>query len=251
MKKEIEYNSPGNKLSYKNENLKVMKGIQRYFSKGMLMFEGIFFNGKRWDGYIFKYDNIGNMIFEGKLSKGEYIIEGKEYDGLNHSLKYEGEYLYGKKHGNGKEYFNGELKFEGEFLYDFKIKGKEYLDKSLEFEGNYLYGKKWNGKGYDKDRNIIYELINGNGKVKEYDNKNQLIYEGEYLNGKRWNGKGKEYNDYNCLIFEEEYKNGEKWNGIINKYNVYRFKIFECEYKNGKLNEKVKKYYLYPILQFE
>ena len=44
LKKEIEYNSPGNKLSYKNENLKVMKGIQRYFSKGMLMFEGIFFN---------------------------------------------------------------------------------------------------------------------------------------------------------------------------------------------------------------
>ena len=61
------------------------------------------------------------------------------------------------------------------------------MDKSLEFEGNYLYGKKWNGKSYDKDRNIIYELINGNGKVKEYDNKNQLIYEGEYLNGKRWN----------------------------------------------------------------
>ena len=28
--------------------------------------------------------------------------------------------------------------------------------------------KKWNGKGYDENGNVIYELINGNGKVKEY-----------------------------------------------------------------------------------
>ena len=28
--------------------------------------------------------------------------------------------------------------------------------------------KKWNGKGYDENLNIIYELINGNGKIKEY-----------------------------------------------------------------------------------
>ena len=36
-------------------------------------------------------------------------------------------------------------------------------------------------------RNIIYELKNGNGKVKEYDYICQLIYEGEYLNGKEKN----------------------------------------------------------------
>ena len=32
-----------------------------------------------------------------------------------------------------------------------------------------------------------------NGKGKEYDRDDNLIFEGEYLNGKRWNGKGKEY----------------------------------------------------------
>jgi len=45
-------------------------------------------------------------------------------------------------------------------------------------------------------------LINGYGKVKEYNNSKKLIFEGEYLNGKR-NGKGKEYYlRYNvkCLV---------------------------------------------------
>ena len=48
--------------------------------------------------------------------------------------------------------------------------------------------KKWDGKGYDENGNEIYELNNGNGYVKEYNN-NELIFEGELLKGKR-NGKG-------------------------------------------------------------
>ena len=36
---------------------------------------------------------------------------------VNGKLEFEGEYLNGKKNGNGKEYYlNGELKFEGEYL---------------------------------------------------------------------------------------------------------------------------------------
>jgi len=57
--------------------------------------------------------------------------------------------------------------------------------------------------------NIIYELINGNGKVKEYDDDGNLKYEGEYLNGKR-NGKGKEYSCEGNLLFEGEYLNNKK-----------------------------------------
>ena len=63
----------------------------------------------------------------------------------------------------------------------------------MEYEGNLNNNKKWNGKGYDTNGNVIYELINGNGKVKEYNENGKLIFEGEYLNGNR-NGKGKEYN---------------------------------------------------------
>ena len=70
--------------------------------------------------------------------------------------------------------------------------------------------KKYNGKGYDENSNIIiYELINGNGKVKEYDDENKLRFEGEYLNRKR-NGKGKEYDSNGQLEFEGNYLNWEK-----------------------------------------
>ena len=48
-------------------------------------------------------------------------------------------------------------------------KGKECFDGKLKFEGEYLRGKRWNGKGYDQSNNVIYELKNGNGHVKEYD----------------------------------------------------------------------------------
>ena len=71
-----------------------------------------------------------------------------------------------------------------------------------------LYNKKWNGKGYDENGNVIYELINGKGKAKEYNAVGRLIFEGEYLNGLR-NGKGKEYNSHGGVIFEGEYLNGK------------------------------------------
>ena len=58
------------------------------------------------------------------------------------------------------------------------------------FEGEYLNDKKWNGKGYNNIGNEIHELINGNGKIKEYDYDAKLIFEGGYLNGLK-NGKGK------------------------------------------------------------
>ena len=60
----------------------------------------------------------------------------------------------------------------------------------MKYEGEYLFNKKWNGRGYDEKGNAIYELKNGNGNVKEYDNDGILGFEGEYLNGKII-GKGK------------------------------------------------------------
>ena len=74
-------------------------------------------------------------------------------------------------------------------------------------------------KGYDEGGNIIYELKNGNGKVKEY-YKGKLIFEGEYLNGEKWNGKANVYYGNGILSFEGEYLKGKKlkgkeydWNG--------------------------------------
>jgi len=179
---------------------------------GELKFEGEYINGERnGKGKEYSYDKL---TFEGDFINGKRNGKGKEYN-CNDFLEFEGEYLNGKKHGKCKEYdFDGQLIFEGEYLYGDKIKGKEYINGNLEYEGEYLLDRKFNGKGYDKNGNIIYELKNGNGTVKEYNN-DRLIFEGEYSNGKR-NGKGKEYQFYNSknnLLFEGEYLNGKWWNG--------------------------------------
>jgi len=64
------------------------------------------------------------------------------------------------------------LIFEGEYINNIKQNGKEYgydYDNNLVFEGEYLNGRIWNIKVYDKFGNLLYELINGNGKIKEFD----------------------------------------------------------------------------------
>ena len=124
----------------------------------------------------------------------------------------------------------------------------------MEFEGEFLYNKKWNGKGFDKNGNIVDELINGKGSAKEYYYYNgKLVYEGEYLNGKR-NGKGKEYLEQSGeLIYEGEYLNG-KWNGKGKEY-IYLFNggelVFEGEYLNGKRwNGKGKEFHKKGVCQY-
>ena len=70
--------------------------------------------------------NLINYKFYSK----KYIVyekngKGKEYNGYDDSLEFEGEYLNGKRNGKGKEYYNGKLTFEGEYLNGFRIeKGK-------------------------------------------------------------------------------------------------------------------------------
>ena len=85
--------------------------------------------------------------------------------------------------GKGKKYSKyGDLIFEGEFLYDHKLKGKYYVNRKLEYEGEFLWNRKWNGIGFDENGNIIYELINGLGKVKEYDDATgALEFDGEFI----------------------------------------------------------------------
>ena len=100
----------------------------------------------------------------------------------------------------------------------------------IKFKGYYINGIRWNGKGYDENGNISYELKNGDGKVKEYNDNGELLFEGEYLNGLR-NGKGKDY-FFGKLIFEGEYLNGER-NGKGKEFDDRGYLIFEGEYLNG------------------
>ena len=221
-----EYNIFSKKIIFEGEYLNGKrngKGIE-YYSDGKIKFEGVFNNGGRWEGI--GYDIMNNKVYE--LKNGEGYI--KEYE--DGKLKFEGEYINGKTNGKGKEYNSlGKLRFEGEYLYSHKLRGKYLINDKSEYEGEYLYDKKWNGKGYDKNGNILYELQNGTGKVKEYYFNYDLIFEGEYLNGKR-NGKGKEYNFIGKLLFEGEYLNGKR-NGKGKEYDCYGKLIFEGEYLNG------------------
>jgi len=77
-------------------------------------------------------------------------------------------------------YDKGEIRFDGEYLYDHKRNGKKYIKGILEYEGEHFFNKKWNGKWFNEKSNIIYELINGNGKVEEYNENDKLKFESEY-----------------------------------------------------------------------
>ena len=106
---------------------------------------------------IFLFRNFWRAIFKWKKNG-----KCKGYNN-NGKIVFEGEYLNGKKNGKCKEYNN---------------------DGIVIFEGNYFNGKKWNGKGYDKKKNIIYEVNNGKGYIKEFDNYDKLLFEGEFYKEK-------------------------------------------------------------------
>ena len=58
---------------------------------------------------------------------------------------------------------------------------------------------------YDNEGNLLYELIKGNGKVREI-NKDQLYYEGDYFHGEK-SGDGIEYYNREALLFEGKFFN--------------------------------------------
>ena len=160
--------------------LKNGKGIiKEYNYESVLIYEGEYLNGQR-NGKGKEYDYDGHKIkFEGEY-KNDLRWNGKGYD--NNKIVYE------LKNGNGyvKEYYdNVKLRFEVEYLNGKRNgKGKEYhYNCNIMFKGEYIKGKRWNGKGYDILNNNTYELKEGNGTGKEYDYDNgALIFEGEYKN---------------------------------------------------------------------
>ena len=211
---------------------------KEYSSHSLSKFEGEYFKGKRWNGKKLQYYMNGKIRAEFEYTKGK-ITNIKQY-GENGEIN---ELKEGK--GIMKEYtYDGVFVFEGEYLNGKRNgKGKEYCEvfnnNILVFEGEYLNGKKWNGKGYDKKHNVIYEIKNGNGFIKEITyNEGKLKFEGEYKNGER-NGKGKEYNHNRKVIYEGEYKNGER-NGLGKEYDNEGELMYEGEYLNGKRNGKGK-----------
>ena len=213
------------------------------------IYNRIYFIGEK-NGKGLEFNSNGEF-YEGEFKNGKRNGKGREYN--NNGNLFEGEYLNGKRNGIGKEYNNNGIIFEGQYFNGKRNgKGIEYYDNhQIKYEGEYLNGKKWKGKGYDINNNIIYELKDGrgfikeyyfgghfegeifngerNGKGKEYNYSGILKFDGKYLNGKR-NGKGKEYYNNGNILFDGEYLNDKKWNG--KGYDIFQNIIYEL--KNGK-----------------
>jgi hypothetical protein len=141
-----------------------------------ICFEGEYSNKKK-NGKGIKY-MLGKKVYEGEFKNGKMNGYGKEYClFFGGGLVYEGEFKDGKKNGYGKEYdTHSNLAFEGEFRNNKRWNGhliQRHEYKKILFEGEYKNGKLWNGKGYKLYNNEIdYEIINGNGKFKKYNDIN-------------------------------------------------------------------------------
>jgi len=136
---------------------------------------------------------------------------------LNGKLKFEGEYLNGKRNGQGKEYYdNDKLEYEGEYINGKRSgKGKEFhFNGKLKFDGEYLNGKKLIGIIYDENGNFSKTLTKRYYYNKIY-NWFGIGFEGEFLNGEK-NGEGREYYGNGQLEFFGEYLNGEKVEKVKN-----------------------------------
>jgi len=125
--------------------------------------------------------NTNILLFEGVYLNGKRNGNGKEYY-YNNKLKFEGEYVDGERNGKGKEYYYyyNKLKFEGEYLEGKKWNGKGYsIYGNNDFIINNGNGK---GKEYDDDGKLEFEgeYLNGvrNGKGKEYNEYCDLKFEG-------------------------------------------------------------------------
>ena len=168
---------------------------KEYYFNGKLKFEGEYLNGKKWNGKGYDRKKKKKVIYEIKEGNCKNVSEYCRDD----KISFKGEYKNGRRDGRGEEYHcirgvnNGKLKFRGSYLNGRRHgEGKRYdADDNLLFEGEYFYGNKWNGKGYNKNKNVEYEIKNGNAYVKKYfDCGRDLQFEGQYKYGKKkWNRK--------------------------------------------------------------
>ena len=188
-----EYNSFNDDLIFEGDYLRGKrngKGIE-YNEDGDIIFEGEYLNGKR-NGKGIEFNDNDILIYEGEYLNDKRHGKGKEFN-FKGDLIFDGEYLNGEKRKDIKSNFDKFEVLNSERDYNYgKIKniknkynkneyigeyingkrngfGKEYIKGKLIYEGEYLFDKKINGKFYDDKGNIIYEIINGIGKGRDYE----------------------------------------------------------------------------------
>ena len=207
------------------------------------------------NGKCKEFDIEGNLIYEGEFSEGKRNGKGKEF--FNNKISFEGEFKEGKKwNGNANEYNEkGNLLFYGTYQNGKKFNGKscKYFDdeEKLRYELEYKNGLLWNAKGYDKNNSLDFEIIEGNGTMKDYYSDTILKFNGNYKGGKK-NGKVfSYYNNPNTKLeyegeFIDDIKNGE-WKIYYENGNVEFIGFF----KNGLKHGQCKKFSEFGKLVFD
>jgi len=138
---------------------------------------------------------------------GKFSSENEDGD----KWYYEGEFVDGHLHGEGRCVWDNGQEMAGHFENDaLNGYGKEYQDGRLVYEGDWVNGiYHGQGKAYNKDGQLVYEgeLVDGHcsGYGKGYSDGDS--YEGYWLND-TFHGQGKLYRD-GYLAFEGEYVKGK------------------------------------------
>lgn len=144
-------------------------------------YEGDFVNGSRtgigtyiWaNGDVYKGDFVDDVrtgkgkftwangdVYEGDFEKGNRTGKGK-YTWVRGSV-YEGDFLDNKRTGNGKITFPDGRVYEGDFIDgSYEGNGKFYWTNGDVFEGEFKTGNFHNGTKWDKNGNILGQLVNG------------------------------------------------------------------------------------------
>lgn len=134
-------------------------------SKGRLVYEGELLDGLRHGQGVETLPNGGK--YTGTFSHNKWdgigVLETTEND---KAVKYNGDFVNGRKTGKGKLYVNQTLVYEGQFLNDSRSGyGVSYYDNGLkEYEGDFI-GDKFQGMG------TLYDYVGG------------VVYKGEFRDG--------------------------------------------------------------------
>lgn len=144
-----------NGIIYHDNNTQIKYKGQVYFSKEIIIIHGVskIIQQPIQCGNGQSYDESGKLIYDGLWFNGKKSGNGKEYY-ENGNLAYEGDWKDCNRHGQGKEYCeNGDILYEGTFYNNKRHGNSFYFDKkNNKIKSNWKYGKKI-------DKEITYDNI--------------------------------------------------------------------------------------------
>ena len=187
------------------------EGKGKQLQDGVLLYEGDFVNGLR-EGHGRLYNKDGSVSMEGSFKKGRLNGEGTIYHGNANSF-YMGSVVDDKPNGKGTEVLPSGEFYEGDFLNGrWHGQGRWYNErKALVYTGNWLYGVKHGYGEFQDDRGLfVGEFIKGvkcgNGKYTFFSGDQ---YIGEFAED-RFNGKGRYINAAGKVTYDGEWRNGKR-----------------------------------------